>query len=274
MLFFLKKYGKILLFLHLFSTPLVMGNSEAQPPEGSKTPNNEPKTVSDCQKYREDWRVAQCASSLKRQKLITKHMFNTLLNEAIKMERVGTTTYYSMGLISKPSISLVAAKQIDPVFESELSIPLDPRNLYHDTMYYDNVAPVDKPVLIYLSERVDDIPQLKEGYLSMLHPKGNKDSGLRVYRYGPIEVDTSPVEACSKFGSWDYLASAKKMVGVAIVMPTSMWCPETAKDSFVVMHGTYAVGEMGSLKQKYLIPISQDSQASEHRLNAPENSVF
>lgn len=226
-----------------------------------------PTQASDCRKYNNDYRVAVCAGSLKEQGLITKRVFNSLMDLAKSMGNAPSSTYYSVGITTGRATRLVASKMFDPVHDKYVSIGLDPRDVYHEVMYYDNIVPVDKPVLIYLKNNVDGIPALNDKLLSNMHPMGNPVSGLRVYRNGPIMPMSKAKDGCGKFGQWDYLQSAKQMVGAAIVMPADMWCPGTAQDSFDIMYGEYEVMEHESTFEQFLMPMMQKSSNAKHNIN-------
>nr|UCR92561.1 MAG: capsid protein [Flaviviridae sp.] len=225
-------------------------------------------TGKSCKIYSDDWRVAQCASAQRQKGLITKTMFNSYLDYAKAMSNKVTDTYWSVGLSLGASTKLVMAKQEDPTFKTSFKVDLDPRNVYHQEMYLDLVRPVDKTILLYLEEPIDGIPELRTNLPSIMHPAGNPDQRVRVYRYGPL--DTESEGSCSHFGDWEYLVSAKSMVGSAIVMPKSLWCPKSAERSFLILRGEYA--KVGNL----LTPVIQEANDQTHNLNAPtgSNSFF
>lgn len=244
-------------------------------PKTAEEPPRKGDSWIDCRKYTEDWRVAACAASLKREGTIGKALFNELLEEAKVMGRQVGSTYWSVGLLTGRSTKIVAAKQVEPSFEKHIAVNLDPRELYHEEMYLDNLSPVDKPVLVYMTNKVDNIPALKSNLLSELHPRGSTQHGLRLYRNGPLEIMTEVRDGCAKFGSWDYLASAKKMIGAAIVMPADMWCPGSAKTSFIILYGEYEATEYG-MGSRFLIPKHQQSSHKSHEMlnNAMDKPVF
>lgn len=266
---------KILKNLKFLLLLVAIVRGEAENPAPQPKSSKGPRRLSDCKKYAEDWRVAQCAASLKERNIISKGMYNTLLDYSKELGYVGGDKFWSVGVLYGKSTKLVAAVTKDPQFEKHLAANLDIRNLYHDEMYYDNMAPVDKPVLIFLRNQVDEIPELKPSLMANMHPMGNRNYGLRLYRYGPIETMSKTKDGCGNFGKWDYLQSAKSMVGAAIVMPANMWCPGTASESFLVVYGDYDVVEQGSTKDRFLMPLAQHATKSEHALNVEnEPSVF
>lgn len=230
-----------------------------------------PRTRSDCRKYEKDYLISACASSLREAGLISKLVFNQLLDHAKERGSNPGSTYWSLGIATGRATRLIAAKQVDPTFVSQLSVSLDPRDVYHEALYYDNLAAVEKPVLIYLTKAIEGVPPLKENMLAQTHTPGNPKSGLRVYRSGAISVMKSREEGCGKFGKWDYLQSAKQMLGAAIIMPGDMWCPSAARDSFTIMYGEYDVFTAEGDQSRYMVPIKQLSTDKTHNINMPEN---
>jgi hypothetical protein len=223
--------------------------------------------VSDCRKYTDDWRVAACAAGLKQKSLITKATFASLLDHAKHLGLEKGPMYTSIGFVTGGTWQLMVGHQRQPHFSWHMSLPVDPRNAYTSVAHLDHHRAVDKPVLLFLVSKIDGIPELQVNLPSRMHPSGDPTSGmLRVYRYGPIETQLS--DGCDAFGKWEYHDSARRMIGQAIVMPGSMWCPVAAKSSFHVLHGEYRMDTTpGAINANTLVPVWVSAIDEGHSMN-------
>lgn len=195
------------------------------------------RTVQDCRKYNDDWRVAQCASGLKQAGLITKTLFNGLLDYAKTLGNVNVVTYNSVGFSTGDGFKLVMGVQHNPSFVYRASVRVDPRHYYADRAWYEMERETSKPVMALAQNRVDGLPELDTGMLPMMVAVGNAVT-LRVYR---VTHNGRAEDACANFASWEYLNSARALKGVMMVVDEALWCPEAANGPFHVIRTEFHV---------------------------------
>nr|QTJ63675.1 capsid protein [Trichopteran jingmen-related virus] len=189
---------------------------------GEETVNSE--ELSDCGKYNEDWRISQCASSLKQKKLISKFLYNNYLDMA-KTKGASFTKYYSVGVAMGLENKFIAGTINDPKFETMYGFNIDPASLYFDIKLIDMGVYFDKPVALFLLNNVQNVPEWDSEFLSKWQKTG-KDEVSSLYKAaGAGVIDINSPENCGKYEKWinDHLTVRKQ--GVAIQMGPSLWCP-------------------------------------------------
>jgi len=197
-------------------------------------------TVQDCRKYKDDWRVAQCAAGLKQAGLITKTLFNGLMDYAKTLGNVNIVTYNSVGFSTGDGLKLVMGVQHNPSFVHRVSVRVDPRHYYAEVAWYEMGQETTKPVMALSENRVDGLPVLDTGMLPMMIAVGNSVM-LRVYR---VTHGGNAKDACANLASWEYLNSAKTLKGVMFVVDEGLWCPEAANGPFHVVHTEFHLETM------------------------------
>lgn len=183
-----------------------------------------PMHKSDCAKYGEPWRIAQCASSLLKDQLISKSIFVSYLQLAIK-KITPDSTFYGAGFTTGLEKKLVAGKIEHPVFAGSIGVSYDPRDLYHERVLVDFPNQFDKPVLIFSTTKADKLPHWNSEFLSNWQHEGMRNwvAGYQADNSGKFENTKS--EDCSKLSKWITEKELKGFKNVAIVMDPSLWCP-------------------------------------------------
>jgi metal-responsive CopG/Arc/MetJ family transcriptional regulator len=181
--------------------------------------------VVNCGKYAEDWRIAQCASSLKKDQLITKYAFNNFMDQA---KAVGTSSvqYYSIGFTTGAEHKLVAGRIDDPKLKSGITFSYSPKGIYFDKKLMDLGHAFSKPVALYLVNEVEGYPEWNSDFLSTYQASGH-DELYATYQgpdAGPVDLSKKK-EACGEFQRWVKDNIDQKMKGVAILFGTKHWCP-------------------------------------------------
>lgn len=181
--------------------------------------------ISNCAKYKEDWRISECASGLKRDGLISKFLYNNYLDMA-KTTGAATTTFYGVGITWGLENRLIAGSIKEPKFEKSVSMKLEASSLYFDTKLIDIGHEFDKPVALFVVNEVKGVPAWEGKFMSGWQKSGMEEIAAlyRTEDSGPVNLRNTQ-ERCSEFTQWihDNLIVRKK--GVAILMGPNQWCP-------------------------------------------------
>lgn len=183
-----------------------------------------------CDRYEESWRVAKCAASQRETEEITDKLYATYLQ--IALSKVPShSAYTSIGITTGLDKTLAVGKQSHYHFDAwSYKVKYDPRDYYFDRIMLAVRGRYQKPVLLYVTNLPDDVPQWKENFMSAMIPKG-EGKELRLYRSATVSAITKDtVENCNNFYDWEQRESFEKAEGSAILMDAGMWCP-TLRDS-------------------------------------------
>lgn len=212
----------------------------------SKTPDKLKTATQDCRGHEYFGDRLQCIGSRYTAGNITDEVASLWTHEALRLLPT-TQSYYSVGMTVGTEYKLIVGRQDSFAFDWALTLPARVYNMFSaDTVLLNN--PVGKPLLIYSVVKTD-VQALPDWKLSVQMPY-HTDDMKPLYRHtaaqgGPLRKD------CSAFEKWDKRELMKRS-GIAVIMPSNMWCPEAASAFEVYIAVIDFAGERDSKKLWYM----------------------
>nr|QTJ63649.1 capsid protein [Neuropteran jingmen-related virus] len=210
-----------ILIVSLVLTTIAQAEPEGVIEEGSGPTDK----ISDCAKYKEDWRISSCASNLKKDGLITKYMYNNYLQLA---ERTGTitTSFYGLGLTTGLETKVMMGRIDEPKLSAGYAIEISPKRIYFQRKLISLGVEFNKPVALFSTKDLKDVPEWNVEYMTSYQPVGRGEV-YAVYRAPEASSikSFSGEERCGAFNRWMHAHINSRMEGIAIWFGPDYWCP-------------------------------------------------
>lgn len=180
---------------------------------------------SNCGKYEDDWRIAQCASSLRKDNLISLTTFHDYLTLAMSKNIDKTDNFYGAGITTGHDNHLMVGKMTKPIIKQGLAIDIHPSSLYYTKKIVDLGHHFTRTVLIYPVNDIEGIPTWNTNLLSRLVPTGHETRYAVFSTEDARAIDISGPEDCSSLSKWIDDSLPHRKEGLAIIMSQKQWCP-------------------------------------------------
>lgn len=207
----------------------------------------------------------QCIGSKLEQRLLTMHQAERAIQDVLA-RFPSDSTYHSVGLITGSSVMLAMGHQSHYRFDASLSMRANPYAIGKVITYYVDEVNQGRPVLIFTDDTYPllDFPKSALSYNVI---EGSKRTKV-AYQLpaDTLEIMRQQNTPCSRFSAWKQLTFLSDYPSIAIVLPTSFYCKETAHTYGYVYYGEYVLEEVsnGDIKQQYLYPKWEVSKESTH----------
>lgn len=180
-------------------------------------------TLSDCGKYLEGWRIASCASGLAQANLISNDTFVSFLQLAISKIKP-KTVYYGIGATYGLEQKLVVGSIDHPVFDRQISISYDPREIYGDKYIMDTQINSNLPLLAFTQTDVAELPEWSADMLNGYKPQGEQNMKV-AYQANWTPYVENHKRDCAGLNTWILENILPSHRGIVVFMPARLWCP-------------------------------------------------
>lgn len=235
---------QIVFFLLTMMVTTIVANIYTDPEGGrvSTCPMDQyaDKHARDCLKY-DFGKALQCIGSLYDASKINNKTAELLTQQALD-KLPSDNTYYSVGVQVGQENKLVMGVQKHHNFDWELSIPTRIYNMMSESTMITDFKK-NRPILFYTTSNDVDVQEMPDWAASFSVPRIG--GGIYpMYRHPDAKGGTVSSN-CALYEKW---ADRKKLhdVGVMIIMPSNMWCPDAAKAYFDIV-----VGEIDLIQEKH-----------------------
>lgn len=118
-------------------------------------------------------------------------------------------------------------------FQTAYSVSLNAKRFYQKTVFVELPKQVAGSVLIYSKAEVDP-PIITHETSLMSFPRGDDKIKTTARVIGDLDF-SAPFRDCAAFTKWSQGIDANQLTGIALIMPYSLWCPESAMAIYQVV---------------------------------------